>query len=271
MLHATRAVAGASAAAGLIAVAATGCGSSGSAASADEPSSASGAAKARPVSAAQLARLPQATTFGTVRGAPVDPEPSASLDGTVLHPAKDTAVYDKPGGKPIAALPAKQLKGPTWVPVIAEKAGWRQVLLPSRPNHATGWLPGGGDVKEATSSYRIDVSLKQHRLTVTDGGRKAGSWPVAVGTGKNPTPTGRTFVLASLSPSHPTYSKLIFPLGTHSNSLDRFGGGPGTVALHGWPDQSVFGRDVSHGCVRMPQKALDTLASVPLGSPVQIV
>lgn len=269
MLHPMRAIAGASATAGLIVIAASGCGSSGTTdSSAGAPKD--GSAKARPVSAAQLKKLPQATTFGKTPGAPADPDPSGSLDGTVLHPEKDIAVYDAPGGKPIAALPAKQLKGPTWVPVVAQKGDWRQVLLPSRPNHASGWLQAGGSVKEATSSYRIDVSLAQHRLTVTDGGKKAGSWPVAVGTKQNPTPTGRTFVLASLSPSHPTYSKLIFPLGTHSNSLDRFGGGPGTVALHGWPDSKIFGQDVSHGCVRMPQKALSTLAGVPLGSPVQI-
>lgn len=271
MLHPIRTAAGVSATVGLIVVAASGCGSSGAADStADAAKDGSGAAKAQPVSAAQLAKLPQATTFGKVPGAPADPDPTGSLDGTVLHPEKDTAVYDKPGGKPIAALPAKQLKGPTWVPVVAEKGDWRQVLLPSRPNGTTGWLSSGGAVKEATSSYRIDVSLAKHELTVTDGGKKAGSWPVAVGTKQNPTPTGRTFVLASLSPSHPTYSKLIFPLGTHSNSLDTFGGGPGTVALHGWPDSKIFGKDVSHGCVRMPQKALSTLAGVPLGSPVQI-
>ena len=114
------------------------------------------------------------------------------------------------------------------------------------------------------------MDVAKHRLSVSDGDKKAGSWPVAVGTKKNPTPTGRTFVLASLSPTHPTYSKLIFPLGTHSNSLDSFGGGPGTVALHGWPDKSVLGHDVSHGCVRLPTEALTTLARVPLGSPVQI-
>ena len=270
MLQLTRAVAGASASAALI-VAATGCGSSGSAASSDgEPSARPGTAAPRPVSAARLAHLPKATTFGTVRGAPADPRPTAPLDGTVLHPARDTAVYDKPGGKPIAMLPAKQLKGPAWVPVIAKKSGWRQVLLPSRPEHASGWLADGDGLKEASSSYRIEVDLAKHRLSVSDGDKKAGSWPVAVGTKKNPTPTGRTFVLASLSPTHPTYSKLIFPLGTHSNSLDSFGGGPGTVALHGWPDKSVLGHDVSHGCVRLPTEALTTLARVPLGSPVQI-
>jgi lipoprotein-anchoring transpeptidase ErfK/SrfK len=82
---------------------------------------------------------------------------------------------------------------------------------------------------------------------------------------------GRTFLLASLAPVQPSYSPLILPLGTHSASLDTFGGGPGTVALHGWPDSSVFGRGISHGCVRVPAAALGVLSRVPLGTPVMIV
>jgi len=56
----------------------------------------------------------------------------------------------------------------------------------------------------------------------------------------------------------------------HSNTLTTFGGGPGTVGLHGWPDPAVFGHAVSHGCVRVPTAALRTLSQVPLGSPVMI-
>jgi hypothetical protein len=64
---------------------------------------------------------------------------------------------------------------------------------------------------------------------------------VAVGAAGPPTPAGRTFLLALLAPPRPTYSPLILPLGPHSNTLSTFGGGPGTVGLHGWPDPSAFG------------------------------
>jgi lipoprotein-anchoring transpeptidase ErfK/SrfK len=73
-----------------------------------------------------------------------------------------------------------------------------------------------------------------------------------------------------MAPALPTYSPLILPLGLHSNTLDTFGGGPGTVGLHGWPDPAVFGHAVSHGCVRVPADALRVLSRVPLGSPVMI-
>ncbi|WP_261986737.1 L,D-transpeptidase [Actinomadura sp. HBU206391] len=46
-----------------------------------------------------------------------------------------------------------------------------------------------------------------------------------------------------------TYSPLILPVGAHSETLDTFGGGSGTVAFHGRPTTSVFGKAVTHGCI----------------------
>jgi lipoprotein-anchoring transpeptidase ErfK/SrfK len=57
-----------------------------------------------------------------------------------------------------------------------------------------------------------------------------------------------------------------FPLGERA----IFGGGPGTVGLHGWPDPSVFGQAVSNGCVRVPAAALQVLSHIPLGTLVMI-
>jgi hypothetical protein len=189
----------------------------------------------------------------------------------VAHPTRLTVVYAYPGGTPLAALPLTELGSPTWVPVVQSRPGWDRVLLPSRPNRATGWISrAGGGLRYAVSAYQVRVELSAHRLTVLAAGRQPRSWTVAVGAGSTPTPTGRTFLLASLAPAQPTFSPLILPLGAHSASLDTFGGGPGTVALHGWPDQAVFGHDVSHGCVRVPAGALSALAEVPLGSPVLI-
>ena len=223
------------------------------------------------VSAARMARLPAATTFGRLPSAPRDPDPFGSETGTVLHPTVTRVVCARPGGPPVAALPATELESPTWVPVVQSQPEWDRVLLPTRPNRSTGWLYlGGKGLQTAYSAYRIRVNLAAFRLTVLDGGRRLGTWTVAVGARATPTPTGRTFLLASLAPEHPTYSPLILPLGLHSNTLNTFGGGPGTVGLHGWPDPAVFGHAVSHGCVRVPAAALRVLGRVPLGSPVVI-
>jgi len=225
----------------------------------------------RSVSAAQMARLPRATTFGTTPAAPRDPAPFAPETGIVLHPAATRVIYARPGGPPVAALPATEIGSPTWVPVVQSQPGWDQVLLPTRPNRSTGWIYlGGGGLQTAYSAYRVEINLAAYRLTILDAGRSLGSWTVAEGAAGTPTPTGRTFLLASLAPPHPTYSPLILPLGAHSDTLTTFGGGPGTVGLHGWPHPAVFGHAVSHGCVRVPAAALRALSRVPLGSPVMI-
>ena len=223
------------------------------------------------VSAAQMARLPSATTYGTTPAAPPDPAPFAPETGIVLHPAAARVVYTRPGGPPVAALPATELGSPTWVPVVQSRPGWDRVLLPARPNRSTGWIYlGGGELQTAYSPYRIQISLAARRLTVLDAGHSLGSWTVADGAAGTPTPTGRTFLLALLAPRQPAYSPLILPLGAHSDTLTTYGGGPGTVGLHGWPDPAVFGHAVSHGCVRVPPAALRALSRIPLGSPVMI-
>jgi lipoprotein-anchoring transpeptidase ErfK/SrfK len=91
-----------------------------------------------------------------------------------------------------------------------------------------------------------------------------------VGAPATPTPTGRTFLLAALAPSRPTFSRRILPLGLHSAILDSFDCGPSTIAFHGWPDERVFGQSVSHGCGRVPAAALRVLSRIPLGSLVTI-
>jgi len=223
------------------------------------------------VSSAQMARLPAATTYGTTPAAPSDPAPFAPETGIVLHPVATRVVYTRPGGPPAAVLPATQIGSPTWVPVVQSQPGWDRVLLPARPNRSTGWIYlGGGGLQTAYSPYRVQIRLAARRLTLLDAGHSLGSWSVAEGAAGTPTPAGRTFLLASLAPPHPTYSPLILPLGAHSATLTSYGGGPGTVALHGWPDPGVFGHAISHGCVRVPAAALRALSRVPLGSPVMI-
>jgi lipoprotein-anchoring transpeptidase ErfK/SrfK len=223
------------------------------------------------VSPAQAAGLPLATTSGTTPSAPRDPAPFTAETGIVLHPTAVRVVYALPGGRPVAALPAAEIGSPTWVPVVQSQPGWDRVLLPTRPDGSTGWIYlGGGGLQTAYTPYRVEINLAAFRLTVLDSGRSLGSWTVAEGATGTPTPAGRTFLIALLAPRYPTYSPLILPLGVHSDTLTTFGGGPGTVALHGWPDPAVFGHAVSHGCVRVPAAALRALARVPLGSPVMI-
>jgi lipoprotein-anchoring transpeptidase ErfK/SrfK len=240
---------------------ATGCGNGHSPA----PSGGSGAKAGSPTGG-----LPQATTYTTLKGLGQDTA-DAPADGTVVHPKAAVPVSATAGGPPVAVLPSTQLGGPTWVPVVETRPGWDRVLLPSRPNHSTGWIPTGKvGLDTARSPYEITVDDSKRRMTLMKSGHRLGTWTVAVGAAKTPTPVGRTFLLASLAPAKKTYSPLILPVGAHSETLDTFGGGPGTVAFHGWPSASVFGKAVTHGCVRVPADALRKLSEVPLGTPVVV-
>ncbi|GAB2989572.1 hypothetical protein GCM10027076_29540 [Nocardioides montaniterrae] len=224
----------------------------------------------RPVAASyNLAKLPKSTTDTRLRHAPRDKDQSMAPNGSVVHPTEPIPLFTAPRGRAFAKIEPKQFGGDTWLPVVAHAGRWLQVLLPSRPNGSTGWVQAGM-VDHATTKYQIQVHLASRQLILFDNGAQVGAWSVAVGAPATPTPTGRTFLLGQIVDDAQSYSPVILPLGAHSQTLDTFGGGPGTVAIHGWTDPSVFGQAVSHGCVRVPADALDRLRGVPLGTAVLI-
>ena len=222
-------------------------------------------AMARPV---DLSALPESTTHTTVEAAPLDSGPLAATDGTVVHPRREVAVFAAPDGRPIARIGPRQV-GETWLPVIAEQPGWVQVLLPSRPNGASGWL-ASEELDRARTPYLIRVHLRSLSMELWKNDRLRGEWTIGIGKKSAPTPTGRTFLLGSFSDRNQDYSPVILPLGAHSPTLDSFGGGPGTVAVHTWPTDDVFGTRSSDGCIRVPPDALEQLTEVPLGTLVLI-
>jgi hypothetical protein len=225
-----------------------------------------------PVAPELLERLPEATTFGTVTDAPRDPDPDAAPSGLVVNPSRTVPVFATPGGQPIAALPATQLGADTWLPVIEERPGWLRVLLPSRPNGATGWLHNDPDVlDDAHTRYRIGADRARFRLTLYRDDRPIGSWTMGIGAPDAETPVGRTFLLANIHDTEATFSDIVLPLGAHSDTFTSYGGGPGTVGIHTWPTSDAYGAASSDGCIRIPPSALKTLSTtVPLGTPVLI-
>ena len=215
-----------------------------------------------------LTQLVASTTKARLPRAPLDPDPTGTTDGAVVHPRRVLPAHAAPGRKPFAKVTPTQMND-TWLPVIDEKKGWTQVLLPSRPNGSVGWLRTAQLVERHTP-YVVRVHVGSRRMELQRDGETVGEWSVAVGAPATPTPTGRTFLLGSIVDDAQGFSPVILPLGTHSDTLDTYGGGPGTVALHGWTDPSVFGQAISHGCVRVPDDALDRLRDVPLGTLVII-
>jgi lipoprotein-anchoring transpeptidase ErfK/SrfK len=158
------------------------------------------------------------------------------------------------------------------------------VLVPlEKPNQQVGWVQGS-DVTLSQTTYLIRVSLSEHSLVLLNSGQEVLRTPVIIGTAETPTPTGRFYVTDPVNcnqsqvPQFPVAQCSgaygAFALGTSglSETLDSFQGTIPQIALHGTnlPD-SELGKDLSNGCVRMPNAIVLQIAqTVPIGTPVYI-
>ena len=117
-----------------------------------------------------LTNLVASTTKAKLPRAPLDPDPTGTTDGQVVHPRRVLPVYAAPGRRPFAKVTPKQMND-TWLPVIDQQEGWTQVLLPSRPNGSIGWVRTAQLVERHTP-YVVRVHVGSRRMElVRDGGR----------------------------------------------------------------------------------------------------
>ena len=176
------------------------------------------------------------------------------------QPAKRTLANPTESGAPLVFLVERAMPG------------WLQVNLPVRPNGSTGWVRAA-EVNLVPINYRIKVELKRYRITVLRGDEVILSEPVGLGTASTPTPGGKYYIKELLKPPNPNgaYGPYAYGLSGFSNVLTSFAGGDGVVGIHGTNDPSSLGRSVSHGCIRMSNAGITTLAkTLPLGTPVEI-
>ena len=250
---------------GLFAVLSTSCGASGST-----------TATHRPISSAPRSTAVAAAATTTTVAVFVAP---AGLIATATRSRVD--IYNDPSQPtPRAVLPNPwNLNGASADPipqafrVIRKRTdGWVEVELPERPNGQSGWIPPG-EVRLTQTPYRIEVSLAAHHVTVFEKAAIVYQGPVATGAAATPTPTGSYYLRVLLKSSNPSsvYGPFAFGLSAHSDALTTFSGSDAEIGLHGNDDLSALGNSVSHGCIRMDNTAITTLAKVlPLGTPVDI-
>jgi lipoprotein-anchoring transpeptidase ErfK/SrfK len=156
--------------------------------------------------------------------------------------------------------------------VIDDQQDWLEVLLPARPNESTGWVRAD-DVRLSRHDYRITVDLDAHRLRVFRGDDAIVDETVAVGTVTYPTPGGRYYTTELLRQPDPggAYGPYAYGLSGYSEVLTEFAGGDGQLGLHGTNEPESLGTDVSHGCIRMRNEAIELLVEeLPLGVPVSV-
>lgn len=214
------------------------------------------------------------------------PEPVATTAAAVKDPYRSTvaealvpriAVYESQG----AQTPSRYLDQPTDPPrplvfLVQEEQPpvWLKVLLPVRPNGASGWIKAA-DVKLTEHDYRISIKLSAFRITVTRGPAVVVDAPVGLGLAQTQTPVGRYYTKELLQPPRPdgVYGPYAYGLSGFSNQLSSFAGGEAVIGIHGTNDPSGLGKNVSAGCIRMPNADIVRLVEdvkLPLGVPVDI-
>jgi hypothetical protein len=196
-----------------------------------------------------------------------------------------TAVFDTlPSGKRLAH-PSEWVapRDAPWLLVISRPHSgvgrcWVQVRLPWRPNSAVGWV-NADKVQLEKTRWRIEVSTAARTLTLFRSGTPVRTISVVVGKPSTPTPTG-LFAIAWAIPWHPNdfLGSWVLELTAHSDVLQEFDGGDGTVGIHGRGGASLLdplGSAASHGCIRLANADIDWLVDtvgenrLP-GTPVQV-
>ena len=159
--------------------------------------------------------------------------------------------------------------------VTANRTTWLRVLLPQRPNGASGWIDSNL-VELTRTPWRVDVSLRARTVSLLRDGRVLDTWSAVIGKPSTPTPLGLYAIYERVPQPSPndflgTWALL---LTAFSPVLHNFDGGPGQVAIHGRGGASLLdplSSARSHGCIRIDNSAVDRLAAdVAEGTPVQI-
>jgi lipoprotein-anchoring transpeptidase ErfK/SrfK len=151
------------------------------------------------------------------------------------------------------------------------------VFLPVPPNGSRGWVRKG-DVTLQPNPYHIKIELGAHKLTVTNAGNPMNETAVGLGNieAQMGTPTGVYYLKELIQPPNPNgdygpYAYGISGFSTNPEVIEQFGDG-GVVGIHGTNDPSSIGRNVSHGCIRVPNDFITQMTTyLPLGTPVEIV
>src|SRR5207237_105078 len=101
-------------------------------------------------------------------------------------------------------------------------------------------------------NYWVRVQTAAHTMTVSNANQLVSSEPVAVGTGGTPTPLGIFYLTELLRPlGQPWYGPYAYSLSAHSDVLQSFMGGDGTIGIHGTNSPGSIGRArKGRGCGR---------------------
>ena len=140
----------------------------------------------------------------------------------------------------------------------------------ARPTKRCERLDRADLVQLRPTAYRVEISTGRRVVRLLHHGRLLRSFRAVVGQPAYPTPHGLFAVSERVAQPDP--DGFLGPWALHltafSPTLIDFGGGPGTVAIHGRAGASLrdpLGSARSHGCIRIPNEAIRLLARVARG------
>jgi lipoprotein-anchoring transpeptidase ErfK/SrfK len=148
---------------------------------------------------------------------------------------------------------------------------WLRVELPVLPNGTSGWVPRRALGAYQVSRHRLVVDLRRQRLTLLRRGRVIMRAPVGVGRPGSPTPRG-TFLVRNRLRRYRSrlYGPVAFGTSARSPTMTDWPGG-GFVGIHGTDRPDLIPGRVSHGCVRLRNPDILSLARLmPVGTLVDI-
>lgn len=238
-----------------------------------------------PLSASEISQLPAAVYDAVIPSLMEAPGSVEAVGaGTVLF---DSALYGSDRVTAVARIPATNfLNEPTVVVAVKSEGDWSLVLTASRqvlpsqsgddaeaPAQTAAWIPTRDLQPAAPLDVRVEISVAAQELSITDvTGSVLHRFPVGVGAADTPTPTGVTGYLQAryLDPRQGQSVHRIQLTSLHATGADEpFGGSDG--GLIGIHFQDTARGAVSHGCIRLDEKAIAMIDALPLGTLVTIV
>jgi hypothetical protein len=168
---------------------------------------------------------------------------------------------------------ADEVSGKVVCLVAQELADWVEVYMPSGPPGSRGWVELD-DVTLSRHRFLVEVSRRDHTMTLYAGEDVALSTPVAIGPDA-PAAGDDLYIKDLVQPPDPTgpYGPYAYGLSGSSNERADFAAGTGVVALHGTSDPAALGTDSEHGAIGVESEIVTRLVEsigLPLGTPVEI-
>jgi lipoprotein-anchoring transpeptidase ErfK/SrfK len=155
--------------------------------------------------------------------------------------------------------------------VVAPHAIWYEVRLAILPNNSRGWVPKAALGRLYSVHTHLYVDLEKTTATLKRNGVTIFKTIIGVGLSGTPTPRGQFYIRDELTDFHnPFYGPVAFGTSARSATLTDWPNG-GFIGVHGTDQPAILPGRVSHGCVRMPNASILTLARLmPVGTPVTI-